>query len=184
MLSCAVLMQLSPQLRPATSQVDCAELLNGMLDGSALDANIDINKAGLSAMNAGVLRQPPPVPTASNMTPTPKPAATPPAKPWKRLSYLGADEQIQKVKSLDEARQLVAQNTLRPETLGVCRTIGLVSLLGIWFPILLCSKPARCHSYPTLLVFVHAVWRKGMEDWEHLEDCIDQLEGLELAKQG
>ena len=31
-----------------------------------------------------------------------------------------------------------------------------------------------------LFVCSFVVWRKGMDDWEHLEDIIQEIEGLEL----
>ena len=97
-------------------QVDEAELLEAMLDGTAADADIDISKAGFA-------RQPPPLPTQSSMTPTPKPAATSSATPWQKLTYLDENDANRRVKSLAEAQQLVNEGVLGPETLGACQPI-------------------------------------------------------------
>ena len=99
--------------------MDEGELLDAMLDGTAVEADIDIAKAGLALTPA----LQPPVPTQSSMTPTPKPATGSSARPWKRLTYLDENDANQKVKSLAQAQQLVSEGILGPETLGAFQPI-------------------------------------------------------------
>ena len=111
--------------------MDDGELLDAMLDGTAVEADIDISKAGLAVTPS----LQPPVPTQSSMTPTPKPAAGSSAKPWKRLTYLDENDANQKVKSLAQAQQLVSQGILGPETLGAFQ------------PIRSCCRRPRLHLF-------------------------------------
>ena len=90
------------------------------------------------------------------------------------------------------AQQLVADQVLRPETLGKYCRESFFSVVS--FPVRgdsqLSARAAEllfgCVRAPVSVClcacFCCAVWIKGMDEWEHLEDIVDKIDGLEVPQ--